>query len=80
MTYVEAAHDFCCSDQSFLVVVVVVETQLISLKVLLNFTKKLSRFTNIREFFFKRRKNHNNTALKSKVPMNSTCDSKVGYL
>ena len=72
VAYIEVVHDFCCSNQSF---VVFVWTQLEQ-----NCTKKFLRATSREEFFSKKGKKYNNATLKNKVPMNPTCDSKVGYL
>ena len=48
--------------------------------VLLNSAKKFSKSANIGEFFSNREENHDKVAPKSKIPMNPTCASVVGYL
>ena len=48
--------------------------------VVLNSAKKLFKFANIREYCFNREENHNKDAYESKVPINPTCASAVGYL
>ena len=48
--------------------------------VLLNFTKKLSKFASIGEFFSNRRENQDKATPESKVLMNPICAFAVGYL
>ena len=52
----------------------------VSPNVLLNSTKKLCKSANIGNFFSNREKNHDKVASESKVPMNPTCASAIGYL